>query len=47
MYELDGDNWLSFGYNSEEAEQIDNAGEEAAMVIGITGLTDLFIVILV
>jgi hypothetical protein len=47
MYELDGDYWLSFGYNSEDAEITETAGEDAALVIGITGLTDLFIAVLI
>jgi hypothetical protein len=47
MFELDGNYWLKFGYSSEAITESENAGEEAGMVLGMTGLTNLFITILI
>jgi hypothetical protein len=47
MFELDGTYWLKFGYSSEDVKQAEDSGEEAGFVIGITGLTNIFVTVLI
>ena len=47
IFELDGEFWLTFGYDASELAASEELGSNAALVLGVTGATDIFVTFLI